>query len=51
MDKEFSKRITMGRLLQSFFGSVLLSNLFVTGFKAFPFLAKGIIRQTHGKVF
>ena len=48
---EFSNRITMGRILQSFFGSVLLSNLFVATFKAFPFLAKSIITKTHGKAF
>lgn len=50
-NKEFSKRITMGRLLQSFFGSVLLSNIFVMVFKTLPFLAKGIIRKTHGTAF
>lgn len=48
---EFSSRITTGRMLQRFFGSVLLSNLFVAGFKAFPFFAKNIIKKTHGKAF
>ena len=47
----FSKRIAAGRILQSFFGSVLLSNLFVGWFKAFPSLAKNIIKKTHGKAF
>ena len=49
--KQFSNRIVVGRKLQSFFGSVFLSNLFVTGFKAFPFLAKVVIRKTHGAPF
>jgi flavin-dependent dehydrogenase len=49
--KEFSGRMRMGRILQSFFGSAVLSNLFVTGFKTFPFLAKRIINKTHGKAF
>ena len=48
---EFLNRVTAGRILQSFFGSVLLSNLFVWGFKVFPFLAKNIIKKTHGKSF
>ena len=47
----FSKRISAGRILQSFFGSVLLSNLFVGWFKVFPSLAKNIIKKTHGKAF
>jgi flavin-dependent dehydrogenase len=49
--KEFSGRLAMGQILQSFFGSVAVSNLFVTGMKAFPFLAKSIIRKTHGQPF
>jgi len=48
---EFSNRVTAGRILQGFFGSFLLSNLFVWGFKVFPFLAKNIIKKTHGKSF
>jgi menaquinone-9 beta-reductase len=48
---QFSKRIMMGRRLQSVFGSELVSNLFVSGLNLFPFLAKGIIRKTHGKPF
>jgi len=47
----FSNRVVAGRILQHFFGSVLLSNLFVGAFKAFPFLAKNIIKKTHGKPF
>jgi flavin-dependent dehydrogenase len=49
--KMFSKRMVAGQVLQSFFGSDLLSNLFVKGFKTFPFLAKSIIEHTHGQPF
>ncbi len=49
--KEFSKRLTTGRVLQNFFGSVFLSNLFVMSFRTFPFLANSIIRKTHGREF
>jgi len=48
---EFSNRVTAGRILQGFFGSVLLSNFLVWGLKVFPFLAKNIIKKTHGKSF
>lgn len=47
----FAKRLKTGRILQSFFGSTSLSNLFVGTFKAFPFLASPLIKQTHGKPF
>jgi len=49
--QQFSKRILMGRGLQSLFGSELVSNVFVSGLNLFPFLAKGIISKTHGKPF
>ncbi len=49
--KNFSRRVAVGRALQSFFGATFLSNLFVTVFKAFPFFAKGVISKTHGNPF
>jgi menaquinone-9 beta-reductase len=49
--KEFSARLKMGRILQSFFGAEWLSNLFVGTFKTFPFLSKLVIKQTHGQPF
>ncbi|MDQ6609467.1 MAG: NAD(P)/FAD-dependent oxidoreductase [Bacteroidota bacterium] len=49
--KHFSNRLQIGRTIQSFFGSNLLSNLFVGTFKALPFLASPVIKQTHGKPF
>jgi flavin-dependent dehydrogenase len=47
----FSKRLRSGRILQQFFGSDRLSNLFVSTFRKFPFLSKPIIKMTHGKPF
>jgi flavin-dependent dehydrogenase len=47
----FAARLQTGRIIQSFFGSITLSNLFVSSFKAFPFLAKPLIKQTHGRPF
>jgi menaquinone-9 beta-reductase len=47
----FAKRLRTGRTLQKFFGSERLSNLFVGTFNSFPFLAKPVIKMTHGKPF
>jgi hypothetical protein len=49
--QKFSGRIAIGQTLQRFFGAEYLSNLFVTGFRLFPFMAKGVISKTHGKPF
>ena len=49
--KHFAVRLRAGRTLQSFFGSKTLSNLLVSGFKAFPFMASPLIKLTHGKPF
>jgi flavin-dependent dehydrogenase len=49
--RQFATRLKTGRLIQSFFGSTSLSNFFVNTFKAFPFLAKPLIKQTHGRPF
>jgi menaquinone-9 beta-reductase len=50
-NKNFSKRLKAGRLLQKFFGSERMSNVFVRLLRAFPFMAKPIIKLTHGKPF
>jgi flavin-dependent dehydrogenase len=50
-DKNFSRRLSKGRRLQLFFGSQWTSNLFVRFFQLFPFLAKPVIRMTHGQPF
>jgi len=50
-NKAFASRLKAGRLIQSFFGGKRLSNFFVGTFKALPFLAKPVIKLTHGKPF
>lgn len=47
----FAKRLRTGRILQGFFGSERLSNLFVETFNSLPFLAKPVIKMTHSKPF
>ncbi len=49
--KQFAGRLRTGRMIQSFFGSEGLSNFFVGTFRSFPFLARPVIRQTHGQPF
>ena len=50
-NKQFATRLTVGRTIQSFFGGTLLTNMFISGLKLFPFMASPIIRATHGKTF
>jgi flavin-dependent dehydrogenase len=47
-EKHFSRRLQAGRMLQSFFGSSILSNLLI---KTFPKFVSFLIQQTHGKPF
>jgi menaquinone-9 beta-reductase len=47
----FSNRLSIGRKLQWFFGREWISNSFVSFFQLFPFLAKRVIRMTHGRPF
>jgi len=47
----FASRLRTGRMLQRFFGHNSISNLFVSSFKRFPFLAQPVIRLTHGEPF
>lgn len=47
----FAARMQTGRILQRFFGNNRLSNAFVQTFQLMPFLAKGIIKKTHGTAF
>jgi flavin-dependent dehydrogenase len=49
--QHFAKRLKTGRALQRFFGSRLLSNVFVQSFRTLPFLAKPIVKMTHGRPF
>jgi flavin-dependent dehydrogenase len=49
--KQFSKRLRTGRMVQRFFGSVLLSDLLISALKPFPSLTDKLISQTHGQPF
>jgi flavin-dependent dehydrogenase len=49
--RNFAHRLQTGRVIQRFFGSKILSNIFVGTFKTFPFLATPVIKMTHGKPF
>jgi flavin-dependent dehydrogenase len=50
-NKAFAVRLAAGQTIQYFFGRSWLTNTFVFLFKAFPFLASFVIKQTHGKPF
>jgi flavin-dependent dehydrogenase len=49
--KQFASRLRTGRMIQRFFGSPLLSNLFISSLKPFPSLIDKLITQTHGQPF
>jgi flavin-dependent dehydrogenase len=50
-NKEFAGRLRTGRTVQRFFGHTVLTNLFLSSLRPFPFLARQLIRQTHGQPF
>ncbi len=47
----FASRLSMGRILQRFFGKHRTSQLFIWFLKLFPLLAGPIIKKTHGHPF
>lgn len=49
--KNFSKRLWVGRKTQNLFGNQMRAGLSVGFVKNFPTLAKKLIQQTHGDVF
>lgn len=49
--KQFGKRLRIGRIIQQFFGKESITNLFISAIKPFPFLIDRFIRSTHGKDF
>jgi len=49
--QQFTKRLKTGRLIQSLFGKSSITNLFINSVKTLPFLAKPLIRLTHGQSF
>jgi flavin-dependent dehydrogenase len=50
-NRQFSKRLKMGRRIQSLFANKWLTNYFIALVKPFPRLVNFLIRQTHGKPF
>ncbi len=49
--KQFSKRLAIGRLVQSFFGNPFVTRIFLSTISKTPKLANWLIRQTHGTPF
>lgn len=47
----FEKRLRTGRLIQSLFGKIWVTNIFIAVMKRFPALTKKLIEQTHGEPF
>ena len=49
--REFSARLTLGRMIQRFFGKEVVTNLFIHALKPFPFIIRHMVRSVHGKEF
>lgn len=49
--KQFSKRLFVGRTVQKLFGSNSTTTLFLKIMSKLPWLAKQVIKSTHGKAF
>ena len=50
-NRQFGKRLRVGRLLQGLFGSDSGSNFLIHSLKPFPKIVAFLIRQTHGQPF
>lgn len=50
-NRQFGKRLWVGRQLQRWFGSELRTNFLIHSLKPFPKLVSFLIRQTHGQPF
>ena len=50
-NRQFRRRLQVGRVLQAFFGSRMLTNLLISSLKPFPKLVEKLIRKTHGQPF
>ncbi len=48
---QFSRRLAIGRFVQSFFGNPFLTRGFLYAMSKMPKLAHWLIRQTHGTPF
>jgi hypothetical protein len=49
--REFSSRLLMGRVVQTFFGGNYSTSLFIKTMHSIPVLANAVIASTHGKPF
>lgn len=49
--QQFGKRLKTGRFIQGLFGKSSITNLFINSVKTMPFIAKPLIRLTHGKSY
>jgi flavin-dependent dehydrogenase len=50
-NRQFGRRLWVGRLLQAWFGSERRTNLLLYSLKPFPGLVSFLIRQTHGEPY
>jgi hypothetical protein len=50
-NKQFKRRLMMGRLIQSLFGKRWVTNSFISTLRFFPFVTRYLISATHGKSF
>lgn len=50
-NRQFGRRLWVGRLLQAWFGSERRTNLLLYSLKPFPRLVSFLIRQTHGEPY
>jgi flavin-dependent dehydrogenase len=50
-NRQFGRRLRIGRIIQRFFGSPVLTNLLLASLKPFPKFINWLIGQTHGKPF
>ena len=48
---QFSRRLRIGRIIQSFFGKERVTNLFISLLKPFPVIINKLVKSTHGKPF
>lgn len=49
--KQFSTRLFIGRIVQKMFGSNTTTSMFLAVMNKMPWLAKQVIKSTHGKTF
>ena len=50
-NQQFANRMSVGRIIQRFFGNVYITNAFILLIKPFPRFISWLIRQTHGEPF